>query len=45
VIRDRAYFGVHLGEGIVDITLDIRGPEHVDDLLGKLGAAGYITSA
>lgn len=41
VIHDRAYFGVHLGEGIVDITLETRGPEHVDELLGKLAAAGY----
>jgi len=40
-----AHFGVHLGEGIVDITLNIRGPQHVDDLLGKFGAAAYITSA
>lgn len=41
VIHDRAYFGVHLGEGIVDITLETRGPEHVEELLGKLAASGY----
>jgi len=41
VIHDRAYFGAHLGEGIVDVTLETRGPEHVGELLGKLAGAGY----
>jgi threonine dehydratase len=41
VIHDRAYFGAHLGEGVVDITVETRGPEHVEELLGKLEAAGY----
>jgi threonine dehydratase len=41
VIHDRAYFGAHLGEGIVDITVETRGPEHVEELLSKLAAAGY----
>ncbi|HEY4364748.1 MAG TPA: threonine ammonia-lyase [Bryobacteraceae bacterium] len=41
VIHDRAYFGAHLGEGVVDLTVETRGPEHVEELLGKLAAAGY----
>lgn len=41
VIHDRAYFGAHLGEGIVDVTLETRGPEHVGELLSKLAEAGY----
>ena len=41
VTHDRAYFGVHLGETSVDITLETRGPEHVVELLEKLKAAGY----
>ncbi|HEX5431261.1 MAG TPA: pyridoxal-phosphate dependent enzyme, partial [Bryobacteraceae bacterium] len=41
VIHDRAYFGAHLGEGIVDITVETRGPEHVEELLGKLAGNGY----
>ncbi len=40
-IHDRAYFGAHLGEGVVDITVETRGPEHVEELLSKLAAAGY----
>ena len=41
IIHDRAYFGAHLGEGIVDITVETRGAGHVEDLLRKLTAAGY----
>ncbi|MEQ1885024.1 MAG: threonine ammonia-lyase [Bryobacteraceae bacterium] len=42
VTHDRTYFGVHLGETSVDITMETRGPEHVAELLGKLTAAGYV---
>jgi threonine dehydratase len=41
VVHDRAYFGAHLGEGIVDITMETRGPEHVEELIQKLQDAGY----
>jgi threonine dehydratase len=41
VVHDRAYFGAHLGEGVVDITLETRGRDHVGELLGKLAEAGY----
>ena len=41
VIHDRAYFGVHLGEGIVDITVETRGREHAAELLRVLAEAGY----
>jgi threonine dehydratase len=41
VVHDRAYFGAHLGEGIVDITMETRGPGHVEELLGSLREAGY----
>ncbi len=41
IVHDRAYFGAHLGEGIVDITVETRGTEHVEELLGKLTGAGY----
>ena len=41
VVHDRAYFGAHLGEGIVDITMETRGPEHVEELLAQLKQAGY----
>jgi threonine dehydratase len=41
IVHDRAYFGVHLGEGIVDITVETRGRDHAGDLLKKLAEAGY----
>jgi threonine dehydratase len=41
VVHDRAYFGAHLGEGMVDITLETRGPGHVGELLSRLSDAGY----
>ncbi len=41
VVHDRAYFGAHLGEGIVDITMEARGPEHVEELIANLRQAGY----
>jgi threonine dehydratase len=41
VVHDRAWFGAHLGEGVVDLTLETRGREHVGELLAKLAQAGY----
>jgi threonine dehydratase len=37
----RAFAGVELGETIVDITLETRGPDHVEEILSALRAAGY----
>jgi threonine dehydratase len=39
--HDRTYFGVALGDTIIDLTMETRGPEHVKQLLNKLTAAGY----
>jgi threonine dehydratase len=41
VVHDRAYFGVHLGEVIIDITLETRGADHVDALMRRFEAAGH----
>jgi threonine dehydratase len=38
---DRAYHGVNLGETAIELTLETRGPAHVDELISALGAAGY----
>jgi threonine dehydratase len=38
---DRAYYGVVLGDAVIDITMETRGPEHVADLTAALDAAGY----
>jgi threonine dehydratase len=41
VTHDRAYFGVHLGDTIIDITMETRGPEHIVELMAELTRAGY----
>jgi len=38
---DRAYYGVVLGDTVIDITMETRGPEHVADLTAALEEAGY----
>ncbi len=38
---DRAYYGVVLGDAVIDITMETRGPEHVSELTAALDAAGY----
>ena len=39
--HDRTYLGVALGNTIIDLTLETRGPAHVERLLEKVTAAGY----
>jgi threonine dehydratase len=39
--HERAYFGVHLGETVVDITVETRGPQHIAELRGALEEAKY----
>jgi len=38
---DRAYYGVLLGDAVIDITTETRGPEHIAELMSALDAAGY----
>ena len=38
---DRAYYGVVLGDAVIDITMETRGPEHDAGLTAALEAAGY----
>ncbi len=38
---NRAYYGVLLGDTVIDITMETRGPEHVAELSAALDAAGY----
>lgn len=39
--HERAYFGVHLGETVVDITLETRGPGHIAEITEALNQAHY----
>jgi len=38
---DRAYHGVNLGDTAIDITMETRGPEHINELLSALSSGGY----
>jgi threonine dehydratase len=42
VIHDRTYFGVHLGEAKIDVTMETRGASHADDLMANLRKSGYV---
>jgi threonine dehydratase len=39
--HDRAYYGVVLGDTVIDITMETRGTEHIAEIEGALDAAGY----
>lgn len=38
---DRAYYGVNLGDTVIDFTLETRGAEHIDEIRAALTEAGY----
>jgi threonine dehydratase len=38
---DRAYYGVSLGDTLIDITLETRGQDQIDSILEALAEAGY----
>ena len=40
-LHDRAYYGVNLGETVIDITMETRGPEHIAGLMQSLLDAGF----
>jgi threonine dehydratase len=43
-LYNRAYYGVNLGDTTIDITLETRGPEQVQELLAALDEGGYVYS-
>jgi threonine dehydratase len=40
-LHNRAYYGVNLGDTVIDITMETRGREHVAELLEALTSANY----
>jgi threonine dehydratase len=40
-LHNRAYYGVNIGDTVIDITMETRGREQVEELLEALTAAGY----
>jgi len=41
LLFDRAYYGVNLGETVIDVTFETRGPDQVKQLLAALTENGY----
>jgi threonine dehydratase len=41
VVHDRAYFGVNLGDTVIDLQVETRGPSHAAALEAALSSAGY----
>lgn len=41
-IHDRTYFGVHLGNAQIDLTMETRGADHADELMHTLRQSGYV---
>ncbi len=39
--HDRAHYGVSLGDTVIDITLETRGDEHIEEIRNLLRDAGY----
>jgi threonine dehydratase len=40
-LHNRAYYGVNLGDTVIDITLETRGAAHITQIAGALEAEGY----
>ena len=40
-LHNRAYYGVNLGDTVIDITMETRGREQVAELLEAMSAEGY----
>ncbi len=40
-LHNRAYYGVNLGDTVIDITMETRGREQLQQLLTALDASGY----
>ena len=40
-LYNRAYYGVNLGDTVIDITMETRGREQVEELLSALTDSGY----
>jgi threonine dehydratase len=38
---DRTYYGVNLGDTAIDISMETRGPEHIQEILDALNGAEY----
>ncbi len=40
-LHNRAYYGVNLGDTVIDITLETRGPAHIAEIREAIEVGGY----
>jgi threonine dehydratase len=41
VSHDRSHYGASLGQAVLDVTLETRGSDHIEEIVAALAAAGY----
>jgi len=41
VAHDRSHYGASLNQAVLDITLETRGPEHIEEIIAALAKANY----
>ena len=41
IVHDRSHYGVHLGETVIDLTLETRGRDHANEIIALLQDSGY----
>jgi threonine dehydratase len=41
ISHDRSHYGANLGQAALDITLETRGRDHIDEIVAALAATGY----
>jgi threonine dehydratase len=41
IVHDRSHYGVHLGETVIDLTLETRGRDHANEIIAVLQESGY----
>jgi threonine dehydratase len=41
ISHDRSHYGTNLDQAALDVTLETRGPGHIEEIITALAAAGY----
>ena len=41
IIHDRSHYGASLNQAALDVTLETRGPDHIEEIVAALAEAGY----
>ena len=41
IVHDRSHYGAGLNQAALDVTLETRGSDHIEEIVAALGKAGY----